>query len=251
MLAIVPTNPITADGLMIEATDSYNSYKFRIQGHTGGDYHVQMVTGDSNSRLTIMPGTSNDFAPRFQGIGAQDSNVEVRGWAIFDYGSNLYDLPSANLMMRHYDTTGAQSMLELQGRNRIYIAHGRLETWGGAYCDGYNWVNASSRDYKEDIESLGSEDAKEALEKMDPVSYKYKGDNDLRLGFIAEDVPELVASADRKGMNSMDVVAVLTRVVKDQEKENLKLRHSLSKMINKLERLENRINLIEDPHSMF
>jgi len=35
------------------------------------------------------------------------------------------------------------------------------------------------------------------------------------VGFIAEDVPDLVATEDRKGM---DVVAVLTKVVQDQQK---------------------------------
>jgi hypothetical protein len=37
------------------------------------------------------------------------------------------------------------------------------------------------------------------------------------VGFIAEDVPDLVATEDRKGMSAMDVVAVLTKVVQDQQ----------------------------------
>lgn len=251
MLAITPTSPINVDGLKIEATDTYNSYQFKIQGHAGGDRHVQMVTGDSNSRITLMAGVANDFAPRFHCVGAQDGETGIRGWAVFDYGSKLYDLPSAKLVMRHYDKSGVQSMLEIRGRDDVYLAHGMFKTYGGAYCDGYNWVNASSRDYKEDIKSLESEAAKKALYKMEPVSYRYKGDKnkELRLGFIAEDVPELVSSAGRKGMNTMDVVAVLTRVVKDQEKENNNLRLSLSSMVEKLERLESRINAIEKPYS--
>ena len=38
------------------------------------------------------------------------------------------------------------------------------------------------------------------------------------MGFIAEDAPELVASKDRKGMSSMNVVAVLTKVVQEQQR---------------------------------
>ena len=34
---------------------------------------------------------------------------------------------------------------------------------------------------------------------------------------IAEDVPGLVATKDRKGLSPMDVVAVLTKVVQDQK----------------------------------
>ena len=35
--------------------------------------------------------------------------------------------------------------------------------------------------------------------------------------FIAENVPDLVATEDRKGMSAMDVVTVLTKVVQDQQ----------------------------------
>ena len=38
------------------------------------------------------------------------------------------------------------------------------------------------------------------------------------MGFIAEDVPDLVATKDRKALSPMDIVAVLTRVVKEQQK---------------------------------
>jgi hypothetical protein len=37
------------------------------------------------------------------------------------------------------------------------------------------------------------------------------------VGFIAEDVPHLVAMPDRKGLTTMDVVAVLTKVVQEQK----------------------------------
>ena len=38
------------------------------------------------------------------------------------------------------------------------------------------------------------------------------------VGFIAEDVPDLVARKGRRGLSSMDIVAVLTRVVQAQQK---------------------------------
>ena len=39
------------------------------------------------------------------------------------------------------------------------------------------------------------------------------------MGFIAEDVPDMVATQDRKGINPMDLIAVLTKVVQQQQKE--------------------------------
>ena len=49
---------------------------------------------------------------------------------------------------------------------------------------------------------------------MEPVHYNYKNDlQESYVGFIAEDVPGLVATSDRKGLSAMDIVAVLTKVM--------------------------------------
>jgi len=53
---------------------------------------------------------------------------------------------------------------------------------------------------------------------LEPVHYNYKNDaQESYLGFIAEDVPGLVAMADRKGLSAMDIVAVLTKVMQAQQ----------------------------------
>lgn len=39
------------------------------------------------------------------------------------------------------------------------------------------------------------------------------------MGFIAEDVPDLVATPNRKSLSPMDIVAVLTKVVQEQQNE--------------------------------
>ncbi len=94
-----------------------------------------------------------------------------------------------------------------------------LHLGGGAYCDGGAWIPGSSREYKENISPVSLGDAMNALERLDPVKYNYKTNPaEDYLGFIAEDVPELVATRERKGINTMDVVAVLTKVVKEQNR---------------------------------
>ena len=98
----------------------------------------------------------------------------------------------------------------------------------GASCTaGGVWTNASSRELKENIEDLSAAEAEEALRELVPVKYSYKADAEERhVGFIAEDVPELVASKDRKTMSPMNVVGVLTKVVQE-------LRESLSESIGR------------------
>jgi Chaperone of endosialidase len=81
------------------------------------------------------------------------------------------------------------------------------------------WQDASSRKGKENIHSLSAEAAFDALKTLEPVAYNYKVmPDDPKVGFIAEDVPELVAAPDREGLSALDIVAVVTRVVKEQQK---------------------------------
>ena len=88
-----------------------------------------------------------------------------------------------------------------------------------AYCDGGAWVDGSSREVKENIEELTSAEALQAFAKLEPVKFNYKQNKDeTYLGFIAEDVPDLVATKDRKGLSPMDMVAMLTKVVQEQQK---------------------------------
>ena len=94
-----------------------------------------------------------------------------------------------------------------------------LQMASGAYVSsGGVWTNASSREYKTDIKKLSTQKAIDALKQLDPVEFAYKADTEEKhVGFIAEDAPELVATKDKKGMSSMDVVAVLTKVVQEQQ----------------------------------
>jgi len=80
------------------------------------------------------------------------------------------------------------------------------------------WTNSSSRDLKKDISDLSLEDALQALAALQPVQYRYKnGDPETYVGFIAEDVPDLVAMEDRSSLSTMDIVAVLTKIVQEQQ----------------------------------
>ncbi|MCP4692473.1 MAG: tail fiber domain-containing protein [Desulfobacterales bacterium] len=97
------------------------------------------------------------------------------------------------------------------------------------------WHDSSSREYKENIKPVRANEAFDALKKLEPVHYTYKVDSeDKYVGFIAEDVPEMVATKDRKTMVPMDIVAVLTKVVQEQQKtiaENTKVFQEQQKTI--------------------
>ncbi|MCK4764482.1 MAG: tail fiber domain-containing protein [Candidatus Aminicenantes bacterium] len=110
----------------------------------------------------------------------------------------------------------------------LHMASGARCTVGGV------WTDASSREYKENITELNLNEAMDALQDLNPVKYNYKTDKEENcLGFIAEDVPELVSSKDRKGMAPMDVVAVLTKVVQEQQKTIDELKKEVSELKKK------------------
>jgi len=102
----------------------------------------------------------------------------------------------------------------------------------GARLDAGSWINASSREVKQDIQDLDGAAAFDAFKKLEPVTFAYKAKPaETRVGFIAEDVPNLVATADRKGLSSMDIVAVLTKVVQQQQ-------HTIDDLQTRLQSLE-------------
>ena len=116
-----------------------------------------------------------------------------------------------------------------------------LELASGAYCsEGGEWIGASSREYKENIKDLSADEALVTLKDLNPVRFNYKKTPDEQsLGFIAEDVPDLVATKDRKGMSSMDVVALLTKVVQNQQK-------TIAELSKKMDELERELRLKND-----
>ena len=106
---------------------------------------------------------------------------------------------------------------------------------GASLTAGGVWTDKSSREAKENIRTLSSEEAIDTLTGLNPVRYNYKVDRDEKhVGFIAEDVPELVATKDRKNLSPMDIVAVLTKVVQEQQKTISTLREELNELKEKM-----------------
>jgi hypothetical protein len=101
-----------------------------------------------------------------------------------------------------------------QPSHPVHMASGAHVTAGGV------WTNSSSRALKENIQLLSVDDALATLQALEPVRFNYRADSaEQHVGFIAEDVPEIVATNDRKGLSTMDIVAVLTRVIQAQQQQ--------------------------------
>lgn len=91
---------------------------------------------------------------------------------------------------------------------------------------------SSSRAGKTDVRPLGEAEARAALAGLEAVSYRRTDDPAAMamLGFIAEDVPPLLAVPSRDKLSAMDFAAVLVTVVQAQQREIARLRDEIGEL---------------------
>ena len=226
---IIPISAFGDDKLLVR--DSEGSDVFKVQD--GGN--VAITTTTSNVPLLVQSGETGHLATFFRKNG-NDAEIQIgEETAVHKAAVIGFNKSGKYYYMSVYGLGYNRLVFNSQGNLGIGIPNPefKIDT-GGAYCDGSTWVNASSRKYKRDIKDLTRDDAVKALEELNPVSFSYnKNPGEKCLGFIAEDVPDLVATKDRKGLSSMDVVAVLTKVVQEQQK-------TIAELSGKVRKLEKR-----------
>jgi hypothetical protein len=109
--------------------------------------------------------------------------------------------------------TSATARMTFDGDSNV------IDFAGGGQYDGNSFNDASSRALKQDIRPLGPDAARDALAGLEPVTFAYRdAPADPRVGFVAEDVPELVATSGRTTLSALEIVAVLTSVVQEQQR---------------------------------
>lgn len=166
------------------------------------------IAGSESARITNLSSTG------FSGFSYFDESTSLGLFIGLDNANNVTRINSVNNNPIVILTNSTERIrFPAPGGNYITAANGAALTAGGT------WLNASTRESKRDIVELSDGDALKALRELTPVTFRYKEEpGEQYVGFVAEDVPDLVATNDRKHLSSMDVVAVLTRIVKDQQK---------------------------------
>lgn len=230
-------------------------YNSEASGHssTAMGYNSE-ASGHYSTAMGLVTIASGDFSTA---IGYHSKAEGISAVAIGRSGKAHHDgsvVISANIHGTSYDSvyTGGIEQLVLRADGGMYITNTSgeatynpsrlINTSIGAYLSsGGTWTNASSRDYKENISNLSLEQAINAVQQLQPVTYNYKADQEEQcVGFIAEDVPDLVAVKDRKGLSPMDIVAVLTKVVQNQQQEMALLKEESKWLKERIALLENR-----------
>ena len=182
----------------------------------GGNLHIAgPATADvfNGIGVDLIAGPAFNFGYSGASFGRSSGFFNVRPDASAAAPNPSLRFMTVNVQRMIITNTGNVGIGTTNPTNPLQMASGAFVSAGGV------WTDASSREVKQDIRSLTGEEARAALERLDPVKFAYLADPAERhVGFIAEDVPDLVASKDRKTLSPMDIVAVLTRVVQEQQK---------------------------------
>lgn len=212
----------------------YSSPSVRISGVAPGDTVEmagvrQVVSAVSDTDLTVRPAFPNNSSPiplyvvrpaspfraddmkgtqLFSISGEGDATITGRvscgGWIAFKTFHGTYVTADGN------------KTLMRQNPERLNHEQFTLEM-------------ACSREFKENISDISVEEAVTTLEALNPIRYDYKGQKAFRqnLGFIAEEMPDNLASEDRKSVSPFEVIPVLTRVAKEQQKSIARLQETI------------------------
>jgi hypothetical protein len=217
-----PTLLLSYDGNVTVSKQLLVKGQLQVQAEETGHLATFFRTDDGDAEIQIGHATANNEAAVI-GFNSADAY----------YYMSVYGLGNNRLVFNSHGFLG------------VGFTHPQhLIDTGGAYCNGSSWVNASSRDLKQDFSFLTSAQARDTLAELKPMQFTYKKDpSEKTLGFIAEDVPDLVATNDRKSLNPMDIIAILTKVVQEQQKTVQDQKATIAELSKRLALLENGVKI--------
>ena len=209
-----------AGGVSNEATGDYASVSGgsanQIPGDgsaIGGGYHNHI----SGEYSCVAGGYADSISTDYSVAAGRKVKVGAAAHYTFAFGDSFVTTTPRAVVFHH---AGQTTKLGVGVANPSY----QIECSGGAYCDGTNWVNGSSRKLKTDITTLTPEQMAGVLaelERIEVVNYRYKSEEngEEHIGLIAEDAPELLATPARDGINTADAIGWLVAIAKAQQAE--------------------------------
>jgi hypothetical protein len=222
--------------------DSYGIYErsLRLLGPTDGSeelgsswlYGALYLTGDSHrAALGVGPGlalhsafpVASDNRAFYIILGDQHNLAAEKGDVVFESWNDSRTTHVLHMIFKPNGDVGIGVV------NPGY----RLQVNGAAAAT--SWVNLSSREYKENIEPVGAaeqHDMLKALMKLNVSRYDYRKDVEAtgrrRIGFVAEEMPKDVLSADGKGVDVYELLAVTIAAMKAQQQQIIELERKVA-----------------------
>ena len=196
------------DALMILGRGTMNKGRYvrlwdylQVNGNMDVTGNVGIGTTAPEAGLHIDKADTNDYALKLSSTGP--------GWGsgIVFKNREEYGIYTGSNGKLHFSNNKKNSDLLVIDPDGNIVYFGQL-------------TKSSSRNLKDNIHDLSIREAFEVLESLNPVKFIMKNDNEGRLhvGFIAEEAPDLAVAADGKGIVNDNIVAILTKIIKEQQK---------------------------------
>ena len=189
-------------------TSGWTAQTWNVSGNET-NFFVRDITNGSTLPFRIMPSNLTNLLvleDNSVGIGIRNPKAKL------DLNGNL----RVRFDAQDGDDQNAKHSVLVAPSTYTGTPTATMHIQGNAFIS-QNLEIGSSRSLKEDIRSLSAKEAMAALKDLEPVEYRYTDDDEVQLGFIAEDVPDIVATNSRSSLSPMDIIALLTRVVQEQE----------------------------------
>lgn len=216
--------------------DVTNSSKLPFRIKPGAPKNSLFIAADGDVGLgTETPDYT--FEVETTGVGAMMVATRTDGATMEFSASGSYGIAGTRTDNPFRLRVNNKHILEINGSGNYLQVYDSAGTALGNYNG--TWNDTSTRSMKENIADLTDDEAVSALDELQPVKYNYKHQKDEdRVGFIAEDVPDIVAQNGRKTISSMDIVGVLTKVVKKQQKELKDTRDTIKELKAEIEEIK-------------
>ncbi len=233
----VPAPPPAAPSVEIKADRDY-IVKLRKEGELGNSQlfddgnRVGIGTSEPEQRLEVNGSIRiHDQNSNVAGLMITQSSGDT-GYVMHNRASTL-TIGAGSIDRITIDRDGNVGFGVSRPAHPLEMASGAHVTAGGV------WTNRSSRDSKENIAALTSDEALAAVMALEPVTFTYRVEQgEDYVGFIAEDVPAALASRDGQSLSTMDIVAALTKVVQEQQRRIEELEERLAVEIDEAARAQ-------------
>jgi hypothetical protein len=220
----------TVGGGLMNVADSIGATIAGGENNSAGR-NGAVTGGKMNSALgqysTALGGYYNQANAVFGAVGGYCNKTTPAANNTFVFGENCSTSTPRAVVFYH---SGALTKLAVGVQNPTH----NIDVAGGAYCNGANWVNASSRELKTDISTLSPAELAALLaelERTQVVRYRYRSETtgEEHIGLLSEDAPDLLATPGRDGINTADAIGFLLAVAKAQQTQIEALKAALTK----------------------
>ncbi|MDB9348045.1 DUF6519 domain-containing protein [Nodularia spumigena] len=216
--------------------NNLSHFKTNLNGYSF-DKDIQIQSGVIRSDANLLLQTNGNVGI---GVDIPDEKLQVDGVVRIGKTTSFLDISTGENNLAQFKTNLNGYSFDKDIQIQSGVINGNLRVNGRILQD-------SSRELKENITELSSQEVTEILRTIKPIKFNYKNsiDKETQAGFLSEDVPSLLTLSDNTDISPVDLVAVLTKAVKDQNIQISLLLNALGEQRIQIATLVEKVSVLE------